>query len=473
MNIDQWIAEQRSRFPDFDEESARQMASMPFYANMLGIDPPDQVQAGGIRPDQIQLLNLGAGINQQLMAINPKTGQPEPVKIDYGPNADSQSAPIAYYFGNDGPQSASLARAGGYSSGNDSAFGGLGDFLGKAAAATSGLQVGGASGASAATGNGINQQTVAADAAGLGAGFGLAGAGLGTAAAPAAGGATGATAPAIASGGQALGSGLTAATGTGEVMGTGGTLSGGAFSSAGGGGLTMGGTGMGLSVTPEASMAAGFGGATGAGGAAASTAGSGSLLDWLGGSMGKSVVGGALGNALVNGALGNRAQHQASDLAGAQNPMNDPRRAPFQDAATNMVQNPQDYMANNPFAKALGDYYRNGVIPAQFARSGNAGEVIDRNGSQFATSIANNYNGLLGQLQGFGGFNQTPQVNGVPQLLSQSNGNIGEATRGLGDAAGRIFGDFAKSNAWSGTNLMNGGGADNTNPITGTVNLNV
>jgi hypothetical protein len=40
MNIDQWIADQRSRFPDFDEESARQMASMPFYAMMLGIDPP-------------------------------------------------------------------------------------------------------------------------------------------------------------------------------------------------------------------------------------------------------------------------------------------------------------------------------------------------------------------------------------------------------------------------------------------------
>jgi hypothetical protein len=208
MNIDQWIAEQRSRFPDFDEESARRwrpIRSSPWDA--WHRSPESGSGRWLSAPDQIQLLNLGAGINQQLMAINPKTGQPEPVKIDYGPLADSQSAPIAYYFGNDGPQSASLARAGGYSSGNDSAFGGLGDFLGNAGLASLGFGVGGVSGASAATGNGVTPQTIALDAAGLAGGYGLAGAGVG--APTAAAGDIGAFLPGSA--GAELGAGTTAA----------------------------------------------------------------------------------------------------------------------------------------------------------------------------------------------------------------------------------------------------------------------
>jgi hypothetical protein len=173
------------------------------------------------------------------------------------------------------------------------------------------------------------------------------------------------------------------------------------------------------------------------------TATGGSLLDHLT-NLGTSALNGALPgviNGVVNGALGNRTNQQAAQLLQSQNPLDQAQRKPFQDAATNMVNNPSSYFQNNPFAKAFGDYMQNNVVPRNIAGSGNVGNVLDRAGSATATALGANYNQLLQSLQGFGGYNmQNPAVASGAALMSQGNQQTAEATRGVGDIAAKIFG---------------------------------
>lgn len=147
-----------------------------------------------------------------------------------------------------------------------------------------GFQLGGVSGASAATGNGVTPKTIAADAAGLAAGAGLSGSGLLSGAAGAGTAAADSAAPAALGGGITAGStasGIGAgATGTGV---TAGTTSSGIGGGAVGTGVTGAGTSLGTfgaeslypvlgGATTAAAGGSGLGGASGAAGAGAAGA---------------------------------------------------------------------------------------------------------------------------------------------------------------------------------------------------------
>lgn len=167
--------------------------------------------------------------------------------------------------------------------------------------------------------------------------------------------------------------------------------------------------------------------------------GSGGLPSWLG-TAGK-IFGPSIANGIINGALGNRAQHQASDLIGRTDALNQPQRQPYQGMARDLLNNPQSYMTNNPFATALTNLYKNNVIPANIAKSGNTGFEADRLGAQFATALGGNYNQLAQILSGYGGFTQgAPTGGSAAPLYGQANQNYGEIFRGAGDAASKIFG---------------------------------
>lgn len=199
----------------------------------------------------------------------------------------------------------------------------------------------------------------------------------------------------------------------------------------------------------------------GAEGAAAASAGQnasqGGFLDWLtqaGQSMsnpvggnpfgvtGKDLFTGAL-NYGLNSSLASQARSGANTAANRGDALLQPQRAPFQQAANDMVQNPSSYFQNNPFATSMANFYKNSVIPSNVAKSGNSGFDTDRLGAQFATAVGGNYNDLLAQLQGFGGYNQSPGYSGLQ--VGQGNqlalGFNSEANRGIGKIASSIFGD--------------------------------
>lgn len=199
-----------------------------------------------------------------------------------------------------------------------------------------------------------------------------------------------------------------------------------------------------LSAGAGADLTSAFGG----------TATGGGLLDWLG-SLGSGASGGAGGaggsigsnlaiggaNLLVNQYNANRARQQAGDLLNRSDSLQQPARFPFQAAANDMVNNPGSYFANNPFATSMANYYKNNVIPANIAKSGNTGFDTDRLGAQFATALGGNYNELLNTLSGYGGFTQgAPSGASAVPLLSQSNNFLSEAARGLGPVAQNVFG---------------------------------
>lgn len=270
---------------------------------------------------------------------------------------------------------------------------------------------------------------------------------------------------------------LTAATGMGVgalgMLGAGGAIGAGA-----GGGLTGAGVSAGTSGAIDGGLATG---GSLAGGATAGNAATGGFLDFIsspeftgsfdpggagmtaggpgGMAGGANAVGGsamsnlpfglqskdlAMGgiNFGLNQYLANQAKNAGASAANTSNAMNDPRRQPFQQAANDMVQNPQDYFKNNPFATSMADFYKNGVIPANIAKSGNTGFDTDRLGAQFATAVGGNYNALLQQLQGFGGYNQGAGFAGTNQLQGDmaANNFQAESFRGLGKASEGIFG---------------------------------
>lgn len=214
-------------------------------------------------------------------------------------------------------------------------------------------------------------------------------------------------------------------------------------------------------VDPSTGEYAGESGNAGSGtygGSGGGGTGLGGMPSWL--SQAGRIFGPTVANGLINAYMGNRAQHQASDLVGRSDPLNQSQRRPYQDMAQNLLSNPQDYMQNNPFAKSLTDLYKNHVIPANMAKSGNTGFEADRSGAQFATALSGNYNNLAQILAGYGGFNQGgPNTNAASPLYGQSNQNYGEIFRGAGDAASKMFGTPQAPSA------------PQTNPITGSTVL--
>jgi hypothetical protein len=282
-----------------------------------------------------------------------------------------------------------------------------------------------------------------------------------------------------------VGAGITAAAGAGSVAGGVGSesLLGGAGADTLGGEAALGGE----TLFPGESATSGMAG-NGAGGmpgdmsnlfsgeanpgASTTPQGGGSFMDFLSKGPGSSQGFGGLQpsdfmktglNLGIQQLLTQRQQSQAQQVQRAGNPLNDPQRAPFQQQATNMANNPGDYFANNPFASSLAAYFKNNVIPSQVAKSGNPGEVIDRTGSQFATALGGNYNQLLQTLMGGGGFNQgNSGIGASVPLMQGANNSFNESFRGLGGLASKsidsVFGDPTRPNSNASGGVFGGSG---------------
>lgn len=148
-------------------------------------------------------------------------------------------------------------------------------------------------------------------------------------------------------------------------------------------------------------------------------------------------------NFLFNNKSADRAQQMMNQVADRGDALKQPERAPFQAVAQDLILNPQEYMQNNPFATAVADRFKNYIIPAQLGKSGNPGEVLDRNGSQFVNAIAGNYNSLAQILQGYGGYNQgAPNTAGMAALGQGSLQSSNEAYRGFGSILEKGFPDL-------------------------------
>lgn len=282
-------------------------------------------------------------------------------------------------------------------------------------------------------------------------------------------------------GNAVLGNGLTAtgtAAGTGfnasgyspSFLGAGGQSTGAGLglSAAGGGEGLLAGAGSSLGVAPGFSGAAGGGGflsqltealKSGASAGASTGPGGQNFLTW------KDLIG-AGANYLTQSNQQNRMMDVAQRASEMGNPLTQPQRAPFQAMAQNLLMNPETYFQNNPFATALSAHYKNNVIPANVAKSGNPSQVIDEKGSQFATALAGNYNNLADILGTYGGYNQG---NGGGQLYGSIASNAAKINpwEGLGmiagkdwskvaDAATSAFGSFSGgSNGNSGSSTYN------------------
>lgn len=218
------------------------------------------------------------------------------------------------------------------------------------------------------------------------------------------------------------------------------------FSMAGGGAGAQGGNSLfsWLNNAIPGSSNSTSGGLFGNGGILGSGVGNGS------GFLGSGFSGSDLLKSGLNYFIQNRNQRnlnsQAQNMLNAGNALNQPQRAPYQAASLNMVQNPSQYLNTDPFATAMRDYYKNSVIPAQVARSGNPSQVVDQSGSQFNTSVAQDYNQKLQTLAGYGGFNQ---------MANSFTGNPAGQLFGAGAAAGNNAMDSLPmmfNSMWNGNN---------------------
>lgn len=155
------------------------------------------------------------------------------------------------------------------------------------------------------------------------------------------------------------------------------------------------------------------------------------------------------GNFLVNQLMASRASNQADKAAQMGDPLSHPARAPFQNEANNMVQNPAQWMQTGAFPTALTNLYKNNVLPANIAKSGNTGFEADKAGAQFATALGGNYNQLLQTLMGYGGYNQNNFAGMNYQTGNAAANNfMNESFRGFGNMAGKaaeqVFGSPEK-----------------------------
>lgn len=196
-------------------------------------------------------------------------------------------------------------------------------------------------------------------------------------------------------------------------------------------------------------------------GGAGAAAGGGGLLGAVN-SAGKSILGPInqfLGtNMTTTGVLGAglnylQSQKAASNLKDVMNQaiasgntLNQPQRAQYQGELSTMMANPQSYMENNPFAQALTAQYKNNVIPRNIAATGNAGNVIDQSGSQFATALSQNYNTLAQTLGQLGGFNsQAPFTN--PSVVGElGTGAAAQQSAGLSGLGTLLGSNIMKNN---------------------------
>lgn len=265
---------------------------------------------------------------------------------------------------------------------------------------TLGFHIGGLSGVNLVNGKAPTTQTIAGDAAGLGAGMGLAGLLYG---APAAASATGPTVSAIAGPGGV---------GVGEPF---------VPTAVGGGVGDTGSTGILGSIQKFLGTGAG-GGSSGA----SSNFGLGNLLG-----TGLNIYG-------LN-QLGSAYKQLASQQANYSS-LDQAQRAPYQQNLSQLVNNPQQYLTTDPFATSLAALYKNQIIPRNIAQTGNPASVLDQQGSNFVNTLAGNYNTQMGNLSGIAGFG-FPQSNYAGYTAGQLGaGGAGAQFQSLG-SLGNLFGN--------------------------------
>lgn len=152
----------------------------------------------------------------------------------------------------------------------------------------------------------------------------------------------------------------------------------------------------------------------------------------------------SLANFGINTGLGYLKDKMGKSAADRGDPLNQPQRAPYQGMSLDLLQNPEQYMANNPFAIALADRFKNYIIPRNMAATGNPANVLDQSGSAFANAISGNYNNLAQILMSYGGFNQ-------------GTGNAGQIQGNASNAAIEQFGEAFRG---FGQNIFGGGSAN-------------
>lgn len=305
---------------------------------------------------------------------------------------------------------------------------------------------GAAAGGGAAAGSGLSASQLA--------GFDMALGGLGGAEGAASLGATFGGGAAASGGGGLLDWFSNAASNVGN------SISNGVSSLFGGGGNALSGT----ALAEEIAALTGSGMATGGMGSMAG----GGLASLFGGGGGNGLFGN-LGagdflktglNYLINQSGAKDSNEFMNKLMTQSSALDQPQRAPFQQMGLNLLQNPQTYFQNNPFATSMANFVKNNVMPAQMGKSGNPGEVIDRNSSQFATAVGGNYNELANILMGYGGFNQGPGygATAAASLFPGFQRQQAESFRGLGDLAEKAFPSVFGNG---------GGGGGKTNSVSG------
>ena len=175
-----------------------------------------------------------------------------------------------------------------------------------------------------------------------------------------------------------------------------------------------------------------------------------SLWDYL---TSKPVLG-AVGNYLINQSQAQSYADLAKQAASAGNVLNQPQRLPFQQAATSATNDPANWLKTNPFSTSLAAYYKNNVIPQQVAKSGNASNVIDTQGSQFATALAGNYNNYVNTMGTMGGFTQGAGYS-APAMVQAGIPGIQSQGQSYNNASNLLFG-LPATNTGTSTNPVSG-----------------
>jgi len=293
--------------------------------------------------------------------------------------------------------------------------------------------------------------------------FGLAGAGLGGFL-PGVEGVFGATAGGTGAGAGAAAGGAGSSTGAGT-----GWLTGGLAPGAGIGGVGTAGLGLTAPATTSAIGALGGGLGLTAGTGAAASMGAGaatpSFLSSIGdfaSSLFKPAAQGGSGlnwgdvaktglNYVLNNNSAKNLEEAAMNAASMSNPLNDPKRQPYQEQLAQLLANPTSFYETNPVVKAQMDLAKR-QFEANSAKMGVGGTQFNAYLKNVQNNAATTFNDQAELLSGLGGFGFPGGNNGSTYMQGQQAANTqqNEAYRGIGDIASKIFNSQGAKNFMSG-----------------------
>lgn len=146
-------------------------------------------------------------------------------------------------------------------------------------------------------------------------------------------------------------------------------------------------------------------------------------------------------SAFANYLIGQNQKSEFMDLAKSAsqraNPMDDPRRALFQQQANQYAQDPSTFF-NSPLGQAYTQLIRQQGA-STFAKSGNLTGTNDQMGAATIGALAGQYNPMMGNLAQFGGYTQPNNSGNIYANLGAQGINAGaESFRGIGQ---NLFGD--------------------------------